>query len=140
GAYLALMTGTLKTRPKAIVSFYGYGDITGDWYTKPSPHYTKMTIVPQMLADQLIQNKPISSSPIEKRYAIYLFCRQQGKWIDYVTGLKANRDITQLYDYCPLHLLDSAFPPTLLLHGDNDEDVPYNESVKMAEALKQNGI
>ena len=32
GAYLALMSGyLLKNPPKAIVSFYGYGDIEGDW-------------------------------------------------------------------------------------------------------------
>lgn len=138
GGYLALMTGTLKTRPKAIVSFYGYGDITGDWYTKPSPHYTKMTAVPEALAKQLIQDTPISASPIEKRYAIYLYCRQQGKWLDYVTGTGNN--VAQLYDYCPLHLLDGEFPPTLLLHGDNDEDVPYQESVKMEQALKHIGV
>ena len=40
GAYLALMSGyLLKNPPKAIVSFYGYGDIAGDWYAKPDSLY-----------------------------------------------------------------------------------------------------
>lgn len=140
GAYLALLTGTFKIRPKAIVSFYGYGDLTGDWYVKPSPHYSKMTTVPEMLAKQLIGSKPISASPIEKRYAIYIYCRQQGKWIDYVTGLRSDEDITPLHNYCPLDLIDNDFPATLLLHGDDDEDVPYEESVRMEQGLNDAGI
>ena len=36
GGYLALMAGfVLKPRPKALVSFYGYGDIAGEWYRRP---------------------------------------------------------------------------------------------------------
>lgn len=140
GAYLALMTGTLKTRPQAIVSFYGYGDITGDWYLKPSPHFSKMARVPEALAKQLIGNEPISASPIEKRYAIYLYCRQQGKWIDYVTGIQSDGDLTPLQEYCPLRLIDSYYPPTLLLHGDDDEDVPYDESVNMKKALSDASV
>lgn len=140
GAYLALMTGTLAIRPKAIVSFYGYGDITGDWYTEPSPHFTKMPSAPKMLANQLIMDKQIAFSPIEKRYAIYLYCRQQGKWIDYVTGKSSNKDLSSLKEYCPAYLADSNYPPTLLLHGDQDEDVPYQESVNMKQVLEEAGV
>src|ERR1041384_8278971 len=33
GGYLTLMAGfCLEPRPKALVAFYGYGDIVGDWY------------------------------------------------------------------------------------------------------------
>ncbi|GGP13129.1 alpha/beta hydrolase [Oceanobacillus neutriphilus] len=140
GAYLALMTGVLETRPKAIVSFYGYGDITGDWYTEPSPHFTKMPSAPEMLANQLIMDKPIAASPIEKRYAIYLYCRQQGKWIDYVTGKSSKEDLSSLNEYCPARLADRNYPPTMLLHGDQDEDVPYQESVNMKQVLDEAGV
>ena len=27
-----------KPRPVAVVSYWGYGDLVGDWYSKPSPH------------------------------------------------------------------------------------------------------
>ncbi|MCG1026792.1 alpha/beta hydrolase [Virgibacillus halodenitrificans] len=136
GGYLALLTGTFTVRPKVIVSLYGYGDVTGDWYQKPSPHYTNMTAVPEMLAKQLIQNEVISSSPIEKRYAIYLYCRQQGKWLDYVAGMETSK----LDMYCPIKNIDSDFPETLLLHGDADEDVPYEESVKMKHMLDEANV
>jgi len=140
GGYLSLLAGTFQLKPKAIVSFYGYGNITGDWYTKPSPHFTKMTKVPEMLAKKLIQNKAISASPIERRYGIYLYCRQQGKWNEYVTGMNPTIHQEKLKKYCPVYNVEAEYPATMLLHGDQDEDVPYTESVKMAEALQDADI
>lgn len=139
GGYLALFAGTLSFKPKAIVSFYGYGNILGDWYTKPSPHFTNMTTVPKMLADQLIQPHPISGAPIERRYAIYLYCRQQGTWLDYVTNWNPFADTDKLHAYCPIEKVNVDYPATLLLHGDQDEDVPYEESVKMNKKIQDLG-
>ena len=34
----------------------------------------------------------------------------------------------------------AAYPPTLLIHGDADTDVPYSQSVQMAEALRRAGV
>ncbi|REB08056.1 alpha/beta hydrolase [Sporosarcina sp. BI001-red] len=139
GGYLALLSGTFEVKPDAIVSFYGYGQVTGDWYQQPSPHFTSMTMVPELLAKQLIQPNPISSAPIERRYAIYLYCRQQGTWLDWVAGSDATSksDLTQ---YAPVELADTDFPATLLIHGDVDEDVPYAESVAMKARLDSVGV
>src|SRR5262249_13775470 len=42
GGYLTLMTGCcVKPRPLALVAYWGYGDVDGDWYTQPSEHYRK---------------------------------------------------------------------------------------------------
>ncbi len=39
GGYLTLTTGYhVQPWPKALVAFYGYGDLSGDWCMKPSPH------------------------------------------------------------------------------------------------------
>ena len=44
GAYLALMAGArAQPRLKAVVSFYGYGDISGEWYTRPDAFYLSRT-------------------------------------------------------------------------------------------------
>jgi acetyl esterase/lipase len=135
GAYLALLSGTFTNKPKAIVSFYGYGDITGDWATKPSPHYQKMTTVPHDLAKMLISDKAITVGPIEKRYAIYMYARQNGVWIEEISGLSKE----ELSQFCPINKVSADFPPTLLLHGTADEDVPYEQSVRMSEALTKAG-
>ncbi len=133
GGYLALMTGTFDVKPAAIISFYGYGSILGEWYHTPSEYFNKMPQVNETLAKQLIQNKPLAEAPITARYAIYLFCRQRGVWPNYVTDSTA----TDLAPYCPINLVDESYPPTLLLHGDADEDVPYIESVNMQKVLEQ---
>lgn len=139
GAYLALMSGTFQRKPQAIVSFYGYGDITGDWAIRPNRHYQAMTAVPQELADMLISNQPISVGPIEKRYAIYMHARQQGQWIDRITGLNPVSNKSELATFCPLSYASEKFPPTLLLHGTKDEDVPYEQSLLMNNALSDAG-
>lgn len=131
GGYLALLSGTFDIKPDVIVSFYGYGQVTGDWYRNPSPYFTAMPAVPKALAEQLIQPHPISSAPIHKRYAIYLYCRQQGTWLDWVTGSISE----SLTSFAPVELADHTYPATLLIHGDVDEDVPYSESVAMKNKL-----
>ncbi|GEN83748.1 esterase [Sporosarcina luteola] len=140
GGYLALLTGTFTNKPKAIVSFYGYGDITGDWAIKPSPHYSNMTNVPRELAKMLVSKDIISVGPIEKRYAIYMHARQHGVWIEELTGLIPVLEKEELSKYSPLFNIHPDFPPTLLLHGTEDEDVPYERAVLLAENLKENGI
>jgi acetyl esterase/lipase len=135
GGYLALLTGTFKKKPQAIISFYGYGDISGDWATKPSPYYQKLTNVPKELAKMLISDKVITVGPIEKRYAIYMYARQNGVWIEEISGL--NKE--ELSQFCPINHVSTDFPPSLLLHGTNDEDVPYEQSVQMSEALNKVG-
>ena len=48
GGYLTLMSGfCFDPRPKALVSFYGYGDITVAWYSRPDPFYVKQPAVPR---------------------------------------------------------------------------------------------
>ncbi len=136
GGYLALLSGTFETKPDVIVSFYGYGDILADWAQKPSPHYQKLTTVPKELADMLVSNEVVTVGPIQKRYAIYMYGRQSGDWIKKISGL----DRTELSAYCPLYTVSSSFPPTLLLHGTIDEDVPYEQSVLMSEALTESSV
>jgi len=42
--------------------------------------------------------------------------------------------------FCPVHHVTKDYPPALLLHGDQDTDVPYQQSVMMAEALARAGV
>lgn len=136
GGYLALLSGTFDIKPQAIVSFYGYGDITGEWALKPSPHYKKMTVVPKELADMLVSNEVITVGPIQKRYAIYMYARQNGVWIDKISDM-GEKD---LLPFRPINSVNADYPPTLLLHGTSDEDVPYEQSVNMSEALTKAGV
>ena len=42
--------------------------------------------------------------------------------------------------FCPIRNVTGAYPPTLLIHGDRDTDVPYAQSVMMAETLARANV
>ena len=43
-------------------------------------------------------------------------------------------------DASPIHHVSAGDPPTLLIHGDADDTVPYDQSEKMLAALKAAGV
>src|SRR5262249_39988418 len=44
GGYLTMLTGiAVDPPPTALVAYWGYGDVDGEWYTKPSEHYRTKT-------------------------------------------------------------------------------------------------
>ncbi len=139
GAYLSLLSGTMAFRPDVIVSFYGYGDILGKWYSEPSEFYCKRPIVKLEEAERSLSNCEVSEGSWD-RFQYYLWCRQQGTWGEAVTGRDRDVDREFLRKYNPIDNISKDFPPTLLLHGDMDTDVPYEQSMMMYEALRQAGI
>jgi acetyl esterase/lipase len=145
GGYLTLMAGfRLKPRPKALVSFYGYGDITGPWYSRPDPFYNRMPTVSKDKALAVVGDSMISSAPAQfsadQRFQFYLYCRQQGLWPIEVSGHDPEEERDWYREYEPLRNVTPEYPPTVLLHGKKDTDVPFEQSVLMAEALKRAGV
>jgi acetyl esterase/lipase len=141
GGYLTLMAGFwVHPRPKALISFYGYGDIAGDWYSRPSPHYNKEPAVSPEVAYQGVGGPVIAESQSDQRWLFYLYCRQQGLWPKEVTGYDPHTEPQAFEQFCPVRKVTTDYPPTLLLHGDQDTDVPFEQSTQMAAALKQHQI
>jgi acetyl esterase/lipase len=142
GGYLALMTGfCVEPRPSALVSLYGYGDITSAWYSEPSPFYCSQGAISADEAYGVVGSDPVSESPDEEeRWRFYLYCRQQGIWLQEVAGLDPGRDPGALRYFRPIENVSPNYPPALLLHGTEDTDVPYRESADMAVALRAEGV
>lgn len=141
GGYLALMAGfRLKPPPSALVSFYGYGDITGPWYSRPDSIYNTIPAVSKDRAYAVIGDSVISSPLNFDRWQFYIYCRQQGIWPREVSGHDPDKDQAWFASYEPLRNVTSAYPPTFLLHGEKDKDVPFIQSVMMAKALKRRGV
>lgn len=139
GGYLSLLMGTMEMKPKAIVSFYGYGDILGGWVTKPSEYYCTRPLVSKEQALQAIEHNIVSEGDWS-RFNYYLYCRQQGVWLTEMSGLDPLQDRSLLEMYNPIHNIQPDYPPALLLHGDQDTDVPYEQSVMMHERLRKIGV
>ena len=146
GGYLTLMAGCcVEPRPRALVSFYGYGDITGRWYSRPDPHYCSLPAVPREEAEAAIQSHALSGVPsggslAAARGQLYLYTRQTGSWPLWVTGHDPDRQPTWFDRYCPARQVTPDYPPTLLLHGDQDTDVPYEQSALMARELARHDV
>lgn len=144
GGYLALLAGVrVEPRVQALVVFYGYGDIAGTWYGDPDPFYLEQPLVAEADARAGVRGAPVASvegSDNDGRYRFYLFCRQRGQWSLNVVGHDPDEDPGAITPYCPVRHVTAAFPPTLLLHGDRDTDVPYEQSVLMASALQAAGV
>jgi acetyl esterase/lipase len=141
GGYLSLLAGTgiCGYRPRAIVAFYGYGDILGEWYTRPSEFYCQKPLINSNSAYGSVGHNEISEGTRE-RSNFYLYCRQNGIWVNEVTGYDPIKEKSQLLKYNPVNNVTINYPPTLLLHGTMDTDVPYEQSVMMNERLERAGV
>lgn len=143
GGYLTLMAGVcVEPKPNVLISYYGYGDIVGSWYTEPDKFYNTQPKVSNTDSgiEQIgnpISERGFSDSNLNK---FYLYCRQNGLWTKYVGGVDPKENPSFFVPYCPVQNVSTGYPPTLLLHGDNDTDVPYNQSVMMAESLSKAGV
>ncbi len=146
GGYLTLMTGTaVEPRPTALVAYWGYGDVDGDWYTKPSEHYRK-TVPLYTREDALrgfvdsIVTGPADKAQAEARQRYYHYLRQNGLWTLEVTGFDPARERAKLDPYCPVRNVTPAYPPVMLVHGTEDTDVPYALSAAMARELERHKV
>lgn len=142
GGFLSLSAGFLvEPKPKAIVSFWGYGDVAGTWLSRPDPFYASQPAVPEDEARRAVGDKPITGTEgPTSRSRFYLYCRQKGLWPREVTGHDPDREPAAFDAFCPLRNVSPDYPPTLLVHGDKDTDVPYEQSVLMGRELERQGV
>jgi acetyl esterase/lipase len=144
GGYLTLTTGfRVKPRPRVLVAFWGYGDLVGDWYSKPSPHPRHHRV--KLTRDEAwkqVNGPPVSDSRLREGNggAFYQFCRQHGNWPKAVSNWDPITQSPKFAPFMPIKNVDAKYPPTVLIHGTVDTDVPYEQSTMMARELKQQGV
>src|SRR5262249_18787253 len=145
GGYLTLMAGVrVRPRPRALVAYWGYGDVDGDWYTKPSEHYRKQPLVSSDEARKAVGAVVITGSEagvdMRGRSRFYLYLRQNGLWTREVTGFDPATEKAKLDPYCPVRNVTPEYPPTMLIHGTEDTDVPYELSAAMAKEFERHKV
>ncbi|MGX7109637.1 alpha/beta hydrolase family protein [Facklamia miroungae] len=131
GAYLALQLISRMSSNwiKGIISFYGYYKLNDANFLYPSPHYLNSAKVSKELIKTFIQSHPIVNGNQSERYLIYLYCRQVGSWIDFLT------DSPQDFSLSKEQIKN--IPPTLLVHSDKDPDVPFQQSKQINQLAKE---
>lgn len=144
GGYLALMSGiSQQHRPTAIVSYWGFGDIDGDWTTKPNAAYRKGKLIDKDVAWSGVGHEVLTSTNQQNgrgRATFFLYLKQTGQWVNAVAGLDPVADRKKLAPFSPIRNLSPEYPPTMFLHGTADNDVPVEQSEAMAAALKLHDV
>jgi len=144
GGYLTLTAGfRVEPRPDALIALWGYGDLVGPWYSSPSPHPRHhQTKLSREEAFGQVDGPPISDARDRDGNggAFYQFCRQQGLWPKAVSGWDPHTQQEKFAPYMPVKNVTADYPPTLLIHGEEDTDVPYEQSVMMAVELRRNNV
>jgi acetyl esterase/lipase len=142
GGYLTLCTGfRVEPRPAALVSFWGYGDIAGAWYSRPDAFYRRQALVAESEARAAVGTTVIAEPPPRnQRFRFYLYCRQNGLWPREVAGHDPDAEPKAFDPFCPVRNVTPQYPPTLLIHGTKDTDVPYEQSVLMDRELTRHGV
>ena len=141
GAYLSLLAGyKLSPKPRAIASLWGFGDITAPWEAEPSDHYRQAPLVSRDDAMASLSLTPTPTASGQDRSLFYLYCRQQGAWLQEVTGHALPDGLVWLRQYCPAYHIRPEFPATILVHGQSDTDVPASESDNLVAMLRSEGV
>ena len=133
GAYLCLLAASkkLSKAPNGILSYYGYGFLTRDWFEKPNSYYNTLPKVNESCLNICKDNIRTSGS-LDSRYSIYVYARQTGNW---KTLFYEGREKFFFLDYS-LALCDKLPCPVFFTHSINDNDVSYNEFKELSARFK----
>ena len=144
GGYLTLTSGfRVDPPPTVIFSLWGYGDLIGDWYSKPSPHRASSS-------KQVVARGSVSSG---ERTADFRRARSQGRRRRVLSVLPADRHVADrgfrlgsdesTPTLSPVHAgeeRDGRLSADGVDSWDADTDVPFEQSVLMAEQLKRHKV
>ena len=145
GGYLALIAGyRVKPRPKVIFAEMSYGDLIGSWQLSPSvhqPHYTDSHLN-EAEAWQQVSGPPVANDRDRNGdgSAFNDFIRRSAQWPKAISGWDPRTEATKFTPYLPLRNVTREFPPTILIHGEKDSDVPATEPKAMLAELTRHGV
>lgn len=148
GGFLALLGGCqLSPRPAAVISVAGYGRLRTEAFMNPSRHYLdhfnaadEATALSAVGTTVMSEGGPGDSIQwFTGRGNYYLYCRQRGLWLSAITDHDPN-DHGWYARYEPILKMTHEYPPTLLLHGEPDTDVGFEESVQVQRTLRAAGV
>lgn len=86
--------------------------------------------MPKSLIAQLTQPAPLAKGPLQTRYAIYLYARQTGRWLDLILPDKKCQNQFSLSD-------DelASLPPVFIAQSKTDNDVPFQQGENLSEKV-----
>ena len=144
GGYMTMTAGyRVKPRVQVLLSFWGYGDLVGEWYSRPSPHPRhNARKISKEEAWKQIDGTVISDSRDRKGDGgiFYQYSRQTGLFPNVISGWDPHKNPEKFYPYMAVKNVTSDYPPTAMIHGTVDTDVPYVLSTMMADEFKKHSV
>lgn len=129
GAYLCLIMaacGKLKQKPAGILSYYGYGFLSDNWFNSPSNYYNSLPAVPESCLNAIPQEIH-TNGDLHTHYSVYVYARQTGLW---KSLFYEGREKFFFLDYS-LRVHDKLPCPVFCAHSISDTDVPYSEFLEL---------
>jgi len=143
GGCLTFTTGfRVQPPPTVLVAYWGYGDLIGDWYSQPSPHQRHRRGKLSAAEMKAIESGPPIANGRDRKGnggAYYQTCRQLGIWPEKVSGF-AETDVKKFTPFMAALNVSKIYPPTLMIHGTEDTDVPHEQSLIMERQFKKHGV
>lgn len=144
GGYLTLTAGHRCTpRPAVLVACASYGDLIRDWCAAPSKE-SRFQVEATREQAYLGMDGPAVTDKWQRKAGdvaiFYKYCRMHGLWAQECTGWDPKDQSAMFTPYMPLCNVTAEYPPTLLIHGSNDTDVPLELAVLMDEELEKHGV
>lgn len=144
GGYMALTAGfRVDPPPTLIVAYWGYGDLVTEWMTEPSPHPGHRSRGPISTEEmrKIESGLPIANPADRKADGglYYATTRQLGVWAEKVSGFD-EKNIEKFYPFMAVKNVSPNYPPTLMIHGTEDTDVPHEQSEMMAQEFEKHGV
>jgi len=144
GGYLALLMGArLQPRAQVVYAEMSYADLLSDWLMKPSVHRPHSeTNLDETAAWAQVAGPAIANAADRKGAggAFNDFIRRNAAWPRAVTGWDPLTEADRYEPYRPFLHVTANFPPTMMIHGEVDSDVPLAEPQRMAELFRQHGV
>lgn len=144
GGYLTMLAGAVvEPKPRALLTYWGYGDIDGPWTLEESKHHGTTTPAEREEALAAVGKKTLTNTDdpaVQKSRGLYYrMLRQTGRWAREVSGINPATP-GALDAYCPVRRVSKDYPPILMIHGTADTDVPYSCSADMDRELTKHGV
>lgn len=143
GGYLTMLAGAMvEPSPKALVAYWGYGDIDGEWTRAKSIHHGAPVTLEEAQAGvgRKVLTNTDDPNEAKARGAFYRYQRQNGGWSLAVTGIDPLKEPGKLDPFCPVKRITPRYPRLLMVHGTKDTDVPYACSTDMVRELTKHGV
>lgn len=143
GGHLTFSSGfRVDPPPTVLIAYWGYGDLIGPWLSEPSPHprhQSKTLTDAEMKAIEA--GTPVANSKDREGDggAYYQTCRTKGIWPEKVSGFDET-DTKSFEPFMAAKNVTPDYPPTLMIHGTEDTDVPHEQSLIMKREFEKHGV